>query len=124
MLRYFIQKAMEEETRNENQHRVPSGAVQQKAEGCGGGNAQAGAQEVLIVPEPVAAAIGSEIDSHETMRNMIVDIGGGTTDIAVISLQEPLFAIRSRFPVRHLTRYHPLCTENIQRIYREQLQRQ
>ncbi len=47
---------------------------------------QAGAREVLIVPEPVAAAIGSGIDITKPCGNMIVDIGGGTTDIAVISL--------------------------------------
>ena len=47
---------------------------------------QAGAREVSIIEEPVAAAIGSGIDISKACGNMIVDIGGGTADIAVISL--------------------------------------
>ena len=47
---------------------------------------QAGAREVYIIEEPVAAAIGAGIDITRPFGNMIVDIGGGTTDIAVISL--------------------------------------
>ena len=46
----------------------------------------AGAREVAIIEEPVAAAIGAGIDISKTCGNMIVDIGGGTSDIAVISL--------------------------------------
>ena len=47
---------------------------------------QAGAREVLIIEEPIAAAIGAGIDISRPCGNMIVDIGGGTSDIAVISL--------------------------------------
>ena len=47
---------------------------------------QAGAREVTIIEEPIAAAIGAGIDITRPCGNMIVDIGGGTTDIAVISL--------------------------------------
>ena len=47
---------------------------------------QAGAREVCIIEEPVAAAIGAGIDISKACGNMIVDIGGGTADIAVISL--------------------------------------
>ena len=47
---------------------------------------QAGAREVSIIEEPVAAAIGAGIDISKACGNMIVDIGGGTADIAVISL--------------------------------------
>ena len=46
----------------------------------------AGAREVHLVPEPVAAAIGVGLPIHEPAGNMIVDIGGGTTEIAVIAL--------------------------------------
>src|SRR3989344_3713524 len=46
----------------------------------------AGAREVYLVEEPVAAAIGARMPIHQAIGNMIVDIGGGTTDIAVISL--------------------------------------
>src|SRR5574344_1392136 len=47
---------------------------------------QAGARKVYLIEEPVAAAIGAGIDISKPYGNMIVDIGGGTTDIAVISL--------------------------------------
>lgn len=47
---------------------------------------QAGAREVAIIEEPIAAAIGAGIDISRPCGNMIVDVGGGTTDIAVISL--------------------------------------
>lgn len=47
---------------------------------------QAGAKKAYVIEEPIAAAIGAGIDISQPMGNMIVDIGGGTTDIAVISL--------------------------------------
>ena len=47
---------------------------------------QAGAREVFLVEEPIAAAIGAGVDITKPFGNLIVDIGGGTTDIAVISL--------------------------------------
>ena len=48
--------------------------------------AQAGARKVYLIEEPIAAAIGAGIDISKAQGNMIVDIGGGTTDVAVISL--------------------------------------
>ena len=47
---------------------------------------QAGARKVCLIEEPIAAAIGAGIDISKPCGNMVVDIGGGTTDIAVISL--------------------------------------
>ena len=47
---------------------------------------QAGARKVYLIEEPIAAAIGAGIDISKPCGNMVVDIGGGTTDIAVISL--------------------------------------
>ena len=47
---------------------------------------EAGARDVFLIEEPIAAAIGAGIDISQPSGNMIVDIGGGTTDVAVISL--------------------------------------
>ena len=47
---------------------------------------EAGAREVFIIEEPMAAAIGAGLPIQEPTGNLIVDIGGGTTEIAVISL--------------------------------------
>ena len=88
MLRFFIQQV----------HRrryfakprlvicVPSGitAVEQRAVKEAG--YQAGARAVYIIEEPMAAAIGAGLPVHEATGNMVVDIGGGTTEVAVISL--------------------------------------
>ena len=46
---------------------------------------QAGAREIFLIEEALAAAIGANVPIHEPAGNMIVDIGGGTTEIAVIS---------------------------------------
>jgi rod shape-determining protein MreB len=88
MLRYFIQQV----------HRrryfakprlvicVPSGitAVEQRAVKEAG--YQAGARRVYIIEEPMAAAIGAGLPVHQAAGNMVVDVGGGTTEVAVISL--------------------------------------
>ena len=65
---------------------VPSGitAVEQRAVKEAG--YQAGARRVYIIEEPMAAAIGAGLPVHQATGNMIVDIGGGTTEVAVISL--------------------------------------
>ena len=88
MLRYFIQKV--QRRRHFNKPRivvcVPSGitGVEQRAVKDAG--YQAGARRVYIVEEPMAAAIGVGLPVHEPTGNMVVDIGGGTTEVAVISL--------------------------------------
>ena len=65
---------------------VPSGATEVEKKAVEDATYQAGAREVSIIEEPVAAAIGAGIDIAKPCGNMIVDIGGGTSDIAVISL--------------------------------------
>ena len=65
---------------------VPSGATEVEKKAVEDASYQAGAREVSIIEEPVAAAIGAGIDIAKPCGNMIVDIGGGTADIAVISL--------------------------------------
>lgn len=88
MLRYFIQKV--HKRRHFAKPRlvvcVPSGitGVEQRAVKDAG--YAAGARKVYIIEEPMAAAIGAGLPIHEPTGNMVVDIGGGTTEIAVISL--------------------------------------
>ena len=65
---------------------VPSGATEVEKKAVEDATYQAGAREVSIIEEPVAAEIGAGIDIAKPCGNMIVDIGGGTADIAVISL--------------------------------------
>lgn len=71
---------------------VPSGvtSVEQRAviEAC----VQAGAKKVVVISEPMAAAIGAGIDVAQASGNMVVDIGGGTIDVAVISLGSEVLA--------------------------------
>ena len=65
---------------------IPSGATEVERKAVEDATYQAGAREVTIIEEPVAAAIGAGIDISKACGNMIVDIGGGTSDVAVISL--------------------------------------
>ncbi len=65
---------------------VPSGITEVEERAVEESVMQAGAKEVYLVEEPMAAAIGASLDVAEPSGNMIVDIGGGTTEVAVISL--------------------------------------
>ena len=65
---------------------VPSGITEVEERAVIDAGTQAGARRVYLIEEPVAAAIGAGIDISKPMGHMVVDIGGGTTDIAVISL--------------------------------------
>ena len=88
MLRYFIQKAVgKQRFRKLNiSVCVPSGVTEVEKKAVQDATYQAGAKHVEIIEEPIAAAIGAGIDITRPCGNMIVDIGGGTSDIAVISL--------------------------------------
>lgn len=88
MLRYFIQKAVgKQRFRKLNVSIcVPSGVTEVEKKAVQDATEQAGAKNVEIIEEPIAAAIGAGIDITRPCGNMIVDIGGGTSDIAVISL--------------------------------------
>lgn len=88
MLKYFILKAMGKKTLRKPRIAVgiPSGATEVEKKAVEDATYQAGAREVSIIEEPIAAAIGAGIDITKPCGNMIVDIGGGTSDIAVISL--------------------------------------
>ena len=76
---------------------VPSGSTEIERRAVEEATYQAGAREVFLVEEPIAAAIGSGVDITKPFGNLIVDIGGGTTDTAVLSLEELLFLLRSRW---------------------------
>ncbi|NLY74358.1 MAG: rod shape-determining protein [Firmicutes bacterium] len=65
---------------------IPSGTTEVERRAVFEANISAGAREVYLIEEPVAAAIGAGLPVHEATGNMVVDIGGGTTDVAVISL--------------------------------------
>lgn len=65
---------------------VPSGVTEVEKRAVEEATRQAGARDVYIIEEPIAAAIGSGIDIAQPNGNMVIDIGGGTADIAVISL--------------------------------------
>ena len=88
MLKYFIQKAIGKRMLKKPRISVcvPSGVTEVEKKAVEDATLQAGAREVAIIEEPIAAAIGAGIDISRPCGNMIVDIGGGTTDIAVISL--------------------------------------
>ncbi len=88
MMKYFIQKAIGKKTFRKPRIAVcvPSGVTEVERKAVEDATYQAGAREVAIIEEPIAAAIGAGIDIGKPCGNMIVDIGGGTSDIAVISL--------------------------------------
>ena len=65
---------------------VPAGITQVETRAVIESALQAGAREVKLIEEPMAAAIGAGLPIHEPRGNMVVDIGGGTTEVAVISL--------------------------------------
>ncbi len=88
MLKHFIQKAMGRRAflKPRISICVPSGVTAVEKKAVEEATYQSGAREVFLIEEPIAAAIGAGIDITKPYGSLIVDIGGGTTDIAVISL--------------------------------------
>lgn len=88
MMKYFIQKAGGKKFFRKPRISVciPSAATEVEKRAVEEATYNAGAREVAIIEEPIAAAIGAGIDISKACGNMIVDIGGGTSDVAVISL--------------------------------------
>jgi len=89
MLRHFIQKVHNRRTfvRPRIIVAVPSGITQVEKRAVRESAESAGAREVFLIEEPMAAAIGAGLPIAEPTCNMVVDIGGGTTEVAVISLK-------------------------------------
>ncbi len=88
MLQYFIEKALGKRSfvKPTIAVCVPSSVTEVEKRAVEDATRQAGARRVHIIEEPIAAAIGAGIDISKACGSMVVDIGGGTTDIAVISL--------------------------------------
>jgi rod shape-determining protein MreB len=94
MIRHFI-RAVHDDRRTLVRPRmiigVPSGITQVEKRAVKDSATQAGAREVHTIIEPMAAAIGAGLPVQDPTGNMIVDIGGGTTEVAVISLKSVVF---------------------------------
>lgn len=88
MLRYYIKKALGRWNlfRPDVMVSVPAGVTSTERRAVVEAATKAGAREAYIIKEPILAAIGAGIPIHEARGHMVVDIGGGTTDVAVISL--------------------------------------
>ncbi len=90
MLRYFIEKAQRKKIFINPRPRVivgiPCGVTEVERKAVCDATKNAGAREVFLIEEPMAAAIGARLPVQEAGGNLIVDIGGGTTEVAVISL--------------------------------------
>ncbi|MEK7076410.1 MAG: rod shape-determining protein [Patescibacteria group bacterium] len=90
MLKYFIDKVHQESFTLLPRPRVvigiPSGVTEVEKRAVEDATYNAGAREVYLIEEPMAAAIGARLPVHEAVANVIVDMGGGTTEVAVISM--------------------------------------
>jgi len=90
MLKYFIDKVHQESFSIVPRPRVvvgvPSGVTEVERRAVEDATYNAGAREVYLIEEPMAAAIGARLPVQEAVANVIVDIGGGTTEVAVISM--------------------------------------
>ena len=94
MLRYFIRKVNSRHTlvRPRIVICVPNGITEVEKRAVRESAESAGAREVYLMEEPMAAAIGAGLPVTEPIGNMIVDVGGGTTEVAVISLAGVVFS--------------------------------
>jgi len=94
MLRYFIKKVHHRRVlvRPRIVIAIPSGITEVEKRAVKDSAERAGAREVFLIEEPIAAAIGVGLPIQEPVGNMVIDIGGGTTEIAVISLAGVVFS--------------------------------
>lgn len=94
MLRYFIRKVHNRKSliRPRIMICIPYGITEVEKRAVRESAEAAGAREVYLIEEPMAAAIGAGLPIHEPTGNMVVDIGGGTSEVAVISLAGIVFS--------------------------------
>lgn len=94
MLRFFIRKVRRRrfQLRPRILIAIPSGITEVEKRAVKESAERAGAREVFLIEEPIAAAIGVGLPIQEPIGNMVIDIGGGTTEIAVISLAGIVFS--------------------------------
>src|ERR1700752_1137611 len=94
MLRYFITKVHGRRMRAQPRVviAVPSGITEVEKRAVRESATHAGAREVYLIEEPMAAAIGVGLPVQDPAGNMIIDIGGGTTEVALISLSDIVFS--------------------------------
>lgn len=94
MLTYFIRKAISKRGRRRPRVLVaiPSGITEVERKAVKEAALSAGARKVFLIEEPMAAAIGVGLPVQEASGNMVVDIGGGTTEVAIISLAGIVFS--------------------------------
>jgi rod shape-determining protein MreB len=94
MLRYFIRKVHHRRSlvRPRIVVSVPSGITQVEKKAVRESAESAGAREVFLINEPMAASIGADLPITEPTSNMVVDIGAGTTEVAVISLAGTVYS--------------------------------
>jgi rod shape-determining protein MreB and related proteins len=94
MLRYFINKVHNRKVlvRPRMVIAIPSGITEVEKRAVKDSAERAGAREVYLVEEPIAAAIGVGLPIQEPSGNMIIDIGGGTTEMAVVSLADIVYS--------------------------------
>ena len=86
MLHYFIEKARERRYPWSPRPRVPSGVTSVEKRAVFEATIQAGARQAYLIEEPMAAAIGADLPIEDPTGSMVVDIGGGTTEVAVIAM--------------------------------------
>ena len=98
MLRYFIRRVHNRSSlvRPRIVVAVPSGITEVEKRAVRESAMSAGAREVYLIEEPMAAAIGAGLPVTEPSGNMIVDVGGGTTEVAVISLAGIVYSLSTR----------------------------
>jgi len=116
MLKYFINKAVGRPLMRKPRIAicVPSNVTEVERRAVEDAAIQAGARQVYLIEEPIAAAIGAGIDIARACGSMVVDIGGGTTDVAVISLGDTVVSSSIKIAgdhfdeaiVRHMRKKH------------------